>query len=254
MVIVHFLVFVVLGAIFGFAGGLFGIGGAFLAIPTLGIFAGLTEQLAQGTAIAMALPNVIVGLWSYSRRAQLDWRIAGTIALTGIPFTYGAARIATAVPSALLRSAFSVFLILIALDIARRTFLSQPPAMAALPWPYAMISGAISGVCSGFFGIGGAIMTVPAMTMFFGFTQLGAQGMALAFAVPATILTTATYAMASDVDWAIAIPLAVGGVTTVSYGAGVAQRLPEKILRSLFIGFIVLVAIVLFVKARATGV
>jgi uncharacterized membrane protein YfcA len=60
--------------------------------------------------------------------------------------------------------------------------------------------------------------------------------------------------MAADVDWAIAIPLAVGGVTTVSFGAGVAQRLPERVLRSLFIGFIVLVAIVLFIKARATGV
>jgi uncharacterized membrane protein YfcA len=92
------------------------------------------------------------------------------------------------------------------------------------------------------------------MTMFFGFTQLGAQGMALAFAVPSTILTTATYALASDVDWAIAIPMSLGGVASVSFGASVAQRLPEKILRSLFIGFIVLVAIVLFVKARATGV
>jgi hypothetical protein len=254
VVIVHFIVFAVLGAIFGFAGGLFGIGGAFLAIPTLGIFAGLTEQLAQGTAIAMALPNVIVGLWSYSRKAKLDWRIAGTIALTGLPFTYVAARIATLMPSAMLRVAFSVFLIVIALDMARRTFLAQPPARPALPWPYATISGAISGVFSGFFGIGGAIMTVPAMTMFFGFTQLGAQGMALAFAVPSAILTTATYAMAADVDWAIAIPLALGGVMSVSLGAGVAQRLPERILRSLFIGFIVLVAIVLFIKARATGV
>ena len=228
MLIVHFIIFTVLGAIFGFAGGLFGIGGAFLAIPALGIFAALTEQLAQGTAIAMALPNVVVGLWSYSCKAKLDWRLAGTSALTGLPFTYGAARIATLMPSAMLRTAFSGFLIVIALDMARRTFFAQPRAMAALPWPYATISGAISGVCSGFFGIGGAVMTVPAMTMFFGFTQLGAQGMALAFAVPSTILTTVTYAMASDVDWTIAIPLALGGVMAVSLGASVAQRCRSK--------------------------
>jgi uncharacterized membrane protein YfcA len=60
--------------------------------------------------------------------------------------------------------------------------------------------------------------------------------------------------MAADVDWSIAIPLAAGGVMTVSLGAGLAQRLHERILRSLFIGFIVLVAIVLFIKARASGV
>jgi uncharacterized protein len=156
-------------------------------------------------------------------------------------------------PSALLRSVFSVFLILIALDIARRTFLPQPPAMAALPWPYAAISGAISGVCSGFFGIGGAIMTVPAMTVFFGLSQLEAQGMALAFALPTTLLTTATYALASDVDWAIAIPLAIGGSSSVSFGVAVAHRLPERVLRSLFIGFVIVVAVALLIKAHASG-
>jgi uncharacterized protein len=251
--VVQFFTYVVLGGIFGFAGGLFGIGGAFLAIPVLGIFAGLSEQLAQGTALAMAVPNVVVGLWSYSRKARLDWRLAVTLALCALPFTYAAARIATLLPSAVLRMAFSVFLVLMALDIARRTFITQPPARAALPWPFAAIAGAVGGSFSGFFGIGGAVLTVPAMTIFFGLSQLEAQGMALAFAGPTTVLTTATYATAADVDWAIGIPLALGGVLTVSLGVNVAHRLPERILRSLFIGFIVVVAIALFIKARATG-
>jgi uncharacterized membrane protein YfcA len=254
LVVVHFITFVVLGGIFGFVGGLFGIGGAFLAIPVLGIAFGLNEQTSQGTALAMGTPNVIVGLWSYSRKARLNWRLAGTLALTGLPFSFVAARIATLLPSGALRIAFSIFLLLIALDLARRTFLTQAPAMAALPWPFAALAGALGGTFSGFFGIGGAIMTVPAMTMFFEQTQVEAQGMALAFAVPTTILTTATYALASDVDWAVGIPLALGGVATVSFGVDMAHRLPERALRSLFIGFVVVVAIALFIKARATGV
>lgn len=252
--VVHFLTFVVLGAVFGFCGGLFGIGGAFLAIPVLGVAFGLNEQTAQGTALAMGTPNVIVGLWSYSRKARLDWRLAGTLAVTALPFSFVAARIATLLPSGPLRMAFSIFLLLVALDIARRTFLAPASARAALPWPFAAIAGAFGGTLSGFFGIGGAIMTVPAMTMFFGQTQIEAQGMSLAFAVPTTILTTATYAMAADVNWAIAIPLTLGGVATVSLGVGLAHRLPERALRSLFIGFITLVAIALFLRARATGV
>jgi uncharacterized membrane protein YfcA len=251
--IVHFITFVALGGIFGFVGGLFGIGGAFLAIPVLGIAFGLNEQTAQGTALAMGTPNVIVGLWSYSRKARLDWRLAVTLAVTALPFSFGAARIATLLPSGSLRIAFSIFLVAIALDLARRTFLAQAPQMAALPWPFATIAGAIGGVFSGFFGIGGAILTVPAMTMFFGQSQVEGQGLALAFAVPTTILTTATYALASDVDWAAGIPLALGGVATVSLGVDLAHRLPERVLRSLFIGFIVVVAVALFVKARITG-
>jgi uncharacterized protein len=251
--VVPFVTYVVLGGIFGFAGGLFGIGGAFLAIPVLGIFAGLSEQSAQGTALAMAVPNVVVGLWSYSRKARLDWRLAATLALSALPFTYAAARLATLLPSAILRMAFSVFLIVVALDIARRTFIAQAPVMAALPWPFAAAAGALSGSFSGLFGIGGAILTVPAMTMFFGLSQLEAQGMSLAFAAPTAVLTTATYAAASDVDWTIGIPLAVGGVLSVSLGVQVAYRLPERVLRSLFIGFVVVVAIALFIRARATG-
>jgi uncharacterized protein len=249
--IVHFITFVVLGGIFGFVGGLFGIGGAFLAIPVLGIAFGLNEQTAQGTALAMGMPNVIVGLWSYSRKKPLDWRLAATLATTALPFTFLAARIATLLPSRDLRIAFSIFLVIIALDLARRTFIAQAPAMAALPWPFAAIAGAVGGTFSGFFGIGGAIMTVPAMTMFFGQTQVGAQGLSLAFAVPTTILTTATYAFAGDVDWIAGIPLAIGGVVTVSLGVDIAHRLPERALRSLFIVFIIIVAIALFLKARA---
>ncbi len=251
--LVHFVTFVVLGGIFGFVGGLFGIGGAFLAIPVLGIAFGLTEQTAQGTALAMGTPNVIVGLWTHARKAPLDWRLAATLAITSLPCSFVAARIATLLPSGGLRIAFSVFLVLVALDLARRTYLARAPAMAALPWPFAGIAGALGGTLSGFFGIGGAIMTVPAMTMFFAQSQVEAQGMALAFAVPTTILTTATYALAADVDWAIGIPLAVGGVATVSLGVGLAHRLPERTLRTLFIGFVLLVAVALYLKARATG-
>jgi uncharacterized membrane protein YfcA len=219
----------------------------------LGIVAGLNEQTAQGTALSMALPNIVVGLWSYSRKARLDWKLAAMLAFAALPSTYVAARIATRLPSAPLRIAFSFFLLVVALDLARRTFIKQPPAIAALPRPFAAVVGLVGGAFSGFFGIGGAISTVPAMTMFFALPQIEAQGMALAFAVPTTILTTATYALASDVDWAIGIPLAIGGVLTVSAGVDVAHRLPQRVLRSLFIGFIVFVAIALFLKARATG-
>ena len=239
------------GALCGFIGGLFGIGGATLAIPILGIFAGLNEQLAQGTALAMATPNVFIGLWSYARNARLDWRLAGVLAVSALPSTYVAARIATQLPSNALRMAFSVFLFFVALDLARRTFAARTPAVAALPWPWASAAGALGGACSGLFGLGGAIMTVPLMTIFFGLTQLEAQGMSLAFAVGTTVLTTTTYALASDVDWAVGIPLALGGMATIGFGVGLARRLPERALRGLFVGFMIVIAVALFVKARA---
>ena len=50
-----------LGVVSGLLGGLFGIGGGVLAIPLLGIFCGLHQQMAQGTVLIMVAPNVLFG-------------------------------------------------------------------------------------------------------------------------------------------------------------------------------------------------
>ncbi len=213
----HVLVFVLLGGVFGFAGGLFGIGGATLAIPTLGIAFGMTEQLAQGTSLVMALPNVVAGLWRYAQKAGLDWRAGALLAISGLPSTYAGAVIATSLASRPLRIGFAIFLILIALDIGRRALQKgEPTRKIVLPWPYAAVVGLVCGIFSGFFGIGGAIVLVPAMTMFFG--------------------------------WTIAIPLAIGGVFAVRYGVDVAHRLPERELRLSFVVFVICVGVALLVK------
>jgi uncharacterized protein len=231
-------------------GGLFGIGGATLAIPALGIIFGLTEQLAQGTALVMALPNVMVAVVRYAQKNGLDLRAAALIGVSALPFTYVSALYATSLASRELRIGFAIFLILIAIDIARRALHKGTPAKAlVLPWPFIGVVGAVCGVFSGLFGIGGAIIAVPAMTTLFGYSQVAAQGMSLAFAVLAASLTTFAYASKGDVDWIVALPLAVGGVFAVRYGVDLAHRLPERQLRLVFVAFTITIGIALLIKA-----
>ena len=66
------VVFLVLGGVIGGLGGLFGIGGGLIAIPVLGVVFGLNQQHAQGTALVMVSPTVLVGLWHYARRPGFD--------------------------------------------------------------------------------------------------------------------------------------------------------------------------------------
>ena len=234
---------------FGFFGGLFGIGGATLAIPTLGIAFGMSEQLAQGTALVMALPNVVIGLLRYAEKARLDLKTAVLLSVVALPFTYGGALIATSLASRPLRIGFAIFLIVIALDIGRRALYGgEPSHKIVLPWPFVGIVGALCGICSGIFGIGGAIIVVPALTMLFGYSQLAAQGMSLAFSVATAAVTTSTYASKGDVDWVVSVPLAIGGMVAVRFGVDLAHRLPERGLRLLFVAFAVCVGIALLIK------
>ena len=248
-----FAFFVVLGAISGFLGGLFGVGGALVTIPVLGIFFGFSEQVAQGTSLIVIVPNVMLSLWRYFRRSTLDLRMAATMALAGLPTTLIASWVATAlVPSRHLRFAYALFLTLMLVEYARRSFLSKR-ATLHLAWGWVAAVGAIAGVLVGFFTVGGTLFSISVNTFLFSLTQLQAQGLALAYSTPATLLSAFVYARAGDVDWSVGIPLALGGVSTVSLAVDIAHRLPERRLRLLYIAFMLASSVSLLIKAARSG-
>jgi uncharacterized membrane protein YfcA len=233
---------VLLGGAFGFLGGLFGIGGGIVAIPVLGLGFGMTEQTAQGTALVMVVPNVLVGLWRYYQKRSLNVRYAVTLACSAVPFTYAGARVATGLPSAPLRIAFGVFVLAVAAYVFWKSIARGGVPRPAAPWYLATIVGAVGGTLSGFFSVGGATVAVPAMSTFFGMTQAAAQSMGLALVAPGTFVGLATYGLAGDVDWPTGIALALGGVFAVRYGVDLAVKLPERRLKALFALFLVIAA------------
>ena len=50
------------GCLIGFMGGVLGIGGGMIAIPALVLLMGMSQQLAQGTALIMVLPTIMICL------------------------------------------------------------------------------------------------------------------------------------------------------------------------------------------------
>ena len=47
-----------------------------------------------------------------------------------------------------------------------------------------IITGLLAGVLGGFFGIGGGVIIIPALTLLLGFDQKTAQGTSIAFLLP----------------------------------------------------------------------
>lgn len=252
--ILTFAGFVLMGGVLGFAGALFGIGGGIITIPLLGIFFGYTQQLAQGTVMLLVIPTATTGLVQYMRRLSIDWRVAGVLCVCALPVTAVFSHIATQLPSSGLRYAFVAFLLILAAYIARRAWMlgkRTPRKRLGLPWAAAL--GIVSGAVSGLFTVGGAIFSVPILTEFFGQPQINAQAISLAFGLPGVFISLVVYALAGDVNWAVGIPLAIGGMSTASLGVALAHRLPERRLRYLFVGFIVICAVALYVRARELG-
>ena len=85
---IEWLLYIALGAALGTMGGLFGIGGGLIAIPALGVLFGLDQQLAQGTALVMVVPNVLLALWRYHQRNRIELRHALPLALCSLLFAW----------------------------------------------------------------------------------------------------------------------------------------------------------------------
>jgi uncharacterized membrane protein YfcA len=235
-----------LGVALGAVGGMMGIGGGLIAIPVLAWLYGMDQHLAQGTALVMILPNVLVGFVRYRQRNHIDLRATVWLAALAMLSTYIAARCAALIDPSRLRVGFALFLIALSAYftwqlLARHE--SQPKdgvSPRLLP-----VVGVMSGIMSGLFSVGGGLVVVPALVTLFRMTQTQAQGVAMALVIPGAVVALATYGRAGNVDWAAGIPLALGGVLSVSWGVALAHAMAPRTLRMLF-------CLVLFGTALAT--
>ncbi|HEV2614122.1 MAG TPA: sulfite exporter TauE/SafE family protein [Gammaproteobacteria bacterium] len=98
-----------------------------------------------------------------------------------------------------------------------------------------LLLGFTAGAFSGIVGIGGGIIIVPALVLFFGMSQHLAQGTTLAIMVPPIgILAAWTYYNQGYVDIKVALLVAAGFLIGGLLGAKVAVYLPNDVLKKIF--------------------
>ena len=245
------VMYTALGVALGAMGGLFGIGGGLIAIPVLGLWFGLDQQMAQGTALVMSVPNVLVALYRYNQRNRIDLRQALPLVVMSFCFAWLGAMLAVGLDQRIIRWGFVGFLLAITLYNLIKLYgaAAQAPTGSRYGWPWFGALGALAGTTGGLFGVGGAVVAAPVLTSVFGTSQVVAQGMSLALAAPSTSVTLLTYAVHHEVNWLMGVPMAIGGLLSISWGVKVAHALSERVLRALYCGFLLVCAGLLAIKA-----
>lgn len=245
------VIYTALGVALGAMGGLFGIGGGLIAIPVLGLWFGLDQPMAQGTALVMSVPNVLVALYRYNQRNRIDLRQALPLVVMSFCFAWLGAMLAVGLDQRIIRWGFVGFLLAITLYNLIKLYgaAAQAPTGSRYGWPWFGALGALAGTTGGLFGVGGAVVAAPVLTSVFGTSQVVAQGMSLALAAPSTSVTLLTYAVHHEVNWLMGVPMAIGGLLSISWGVKVAHALPERVLRALYCGFLLVCAGLLAIKA-----
>jgi len=222
-----------LGAVLGFCGGLFGIGGGIVAIPVLILGFGFDQATAQGTALVMMVPNLLIAWWRYARHNPVNIKLAAGVALVGSATTWGTAHFANSLDQGVLRSIFALFLLFVSWRMLSWKAGQNETAMPRDPRLLPLV-GLAGGSSMGLLGIGGGLVAAPLLTGWFRLSQRAAQSYGLALVAPSSVFALATYAQNQRVDWSMGLALAVGGLVTVAAGVALAHRWPERTLRRSF--------------------
>lgn len=95
------------------------------------------------------------------------------------------------------------------------------------------VLGAVAGVLSGLFGVGGGILFVPILT-WIGLSQLHAEASSLLAIIPTVLVGVWRQQRYGNVRWRAAAALGAASIAATVGGAQLAVSLPESTLRRLF--------------------
>jgi uncharacterized membrane protein YfcA len=244
------------GALVGFSLGLVGGGGSILAVPLMVYVVGVPDaHVAIGTSALAVAANAALNLSNHARGGTVRWSCALTFAAAGIIGAFAGSIFGKMLDGQKLLALFSLLMLVIAvLMLKTRSRIGLPdvqmnwsniPAIAGL--------GLATGTLSGFFGIGGGFLIVPALMLATGMSIMNAVSSSLVAVTAFGLTTASSYAWSGLISWELAGLFIAGGLVGGLLGTRSARLLAERrgALNIVFAAVIIAVALYMLVRSVA---
>jgi uncharacterized membrane protein YfcA len=244
------------GGLVGFALGLFGGGGSILAVPLLVYAVGIKDaHVAIGTSALAVSVNAFANLTSHAQAGTVKWPCAIVFAVAGIAGAALGATLGRHVDGQHLLFLFGIVMLIVAAGMfGRRAAGGDPLVHIDRGIAVRLVgTGLVVGFLSGFFGIGGGFLIVPAIMLGSGMATINAVGSSLVSVGVFGLTTAITYAAAGMVDWRVAGIFILGGIAGGLAGVKLSVRLAQKrgLLAKAFAVAVVFVAAFVLWKSSA---
>ena len=250
-----------MGGLAGFCAGLLGIGGGLIVVPGLllllryhGYPADVVPLMAAGTSLSLMVFTATVSALSHLRqgtvclavlRKLLPWVVASE--LLGI-------FLAMIINPHILETLFGLLVMVLAVDLLRRSVRPASPASPAIDHPMAlhMVVGSAIGLKSGLFGVGGGALAIPYFN-WLGLPPREVVGTTALLTWPVAIVGAVAYGLSplpmdhdltgvvGSVYWLGALVMIPATILMAPLGAMVCRIFPQDRLRQVF-GVFLLVA------------
>ena len=216
------------GVVIGLTLGLVGGGGSILALPLMVYVVCVpSAHTAIGTSALTVAVNAALGLFQHARRGNVVWRCGGMFAAAGMAGAFLGSTVGKAVDGEKLLFLFALLMIFVGGAMLRRRAgnVDEDVECDRTNAPKVIGFGAGTGLLSGFFGIGGGFLIVPALITSTGMPMFRAVGTSLVAVTAFGLTAAANYAASGYVDWVLAIVLIAGGFIGSFAGTHLAGRL-----------------------------
>lgn len=261
----------VIGAVIGGLGG----GGGVLTVPALVYLLGESARDATTSSVIIVGVTAVVGALARIRSGGVDMRTAAGFGVVGIPAAYLGTLLNHRVAQPVLLLAFAVLTLAAAgalllnswhgatadcgnapvpvgsggaaTTVAMRTDTEVRPMLGSLA--RVVVCGVAVGLLTGFLGVGGGFLVVPALVI--------ALRMPMTLAVGTSLLIIAMNSASSLVsrlgvahpDWRVVAPFAVAAVAGALIGKRVGERLSAATLTTSFAVLLLLVGLAVGVQS-----
>ncbi|HSP29498.1 MAG TPA: sulfite exporter TauE/SafE family protein [Ilumatobacteraceae bacterium] len=253
-----------LGFLIGLSLGALGGGGSILAVPALVYAAGQDAKSATTTSLVLVTITALIGIIPHWRAGRVRLAAGAVFGLAGVGGSLLGSAWNEAVDADVLLLAFSLLMMVAAYAMWRR--LARPAVQsvgaAAASTPGAansrattsvrldlptavkvVVAGSFIGVLTGFFGVGGGFVIVPALVLALGFTMPEAVGTSLLVIAVNSAVALTTRLPSGSVEWEVVVPFTIASLIGVFVGSRLASTRDPSFLQKWFVILLVVVAL-----------
>jgi uncharacterized protein len=241
------------GALVGFSLGLVGGGGSILAVPLMVYVVGVSDaHVAIGTSAIAVAANAAINLSNHARGGTVRWSCALPFAAAGMAGAFAGSIFGKLLDGQRLLALFALLMLVIAvLMLKTRSRAGVPDVQINRDNMPAIIGlGLATGTLSGFFGIGGGFLIVPALMLATGMSIMNAVSSSLVAVTAFGLTTAASYAWSGLISWELAGLFIAGGIVGGLIGTRSARLLSVRHGALNIVFAAVIIAVALYMLAR----
>lgn len=266
--LVTIVLVLVAGFFTGVLSGVFGVGGAVISTPAI-LLLGATPLQAVGSTLPSIIPSSVSGTLRYARDGLVVRRVVLFTGIAGATCSALGALASDVVPGRghvqmVLTAGLMAFTAYRTGTMGRRQA-RRPPVEDAADAGFATDAGLgtepvsphlnvkaapligigiLAGLLSGFLGVGGGILMVPAFTGIVGLDLKPAIGSSLACVGIIAIPGTLAHQLLGNVNWFYALPLMATAIPGARVGAHFAITTSDRVLRTIVASVLGVIAVI----------